>query len=207
MGADTPEWLQHNDADIQGAAVSGSGSLAGDDDVENSKEGKPSKRASRTSTRLSGSSDSPASKISICSLKTIFLAIVSILFFGVFVYSATTQDNDADGWQWTIFYSLNAALVAAFVVYYVCCFPLKVLYLLATAMGVWSIVYIVIAALKFKDAPKGGPDAGTGDNDNMTEREEIGFEMGGAALGLLSALYHVCIAKCCINKEGKKPEE
>jgi hypothetical protein len=31
-------------------------------------------------------------------------------------------------------------------------------------------------------------------------REELGYEIGGSALGLLSALYHVFMIKCCVNK-------
>lgn len=210
---DTPEWLQDNNdhdygMDVHGSGIGGTASTSladeGNDveklDGNNNNTKRSSKRGSKGSEN--GPSSDTKSKVSMCSCKTIFLSVTSCLFFGVFVYSATTQDNDADGLQWMIFYALNAALVGGFIVYYACCFPLKVLYLLAASMGIWSSVYIVIAALNLKDTPKGGAEEGTGDNDNMTLYEEYAFELGGASLALFSALYHVCIAKCCVNKEG-----
>jgi hypothetical protein len=66
-------------------------------------------------------------------------------------------------------------------------------------MIVWSVVYIVIDALDFKDTPKGGSKEG-GDNDNQTRRQELGYDLGGASLVCLSAIYHATMVKCCVNK-------
>jgi hypothetical protein len=221
--SDTPEWLQSDDSDIHGSGSMGGGgggattspSFADETSTDEGMEGnKTNKRSSKGgSTDLSGgngSKDTPppgtVSKVSMCNCKTIFLSIISFCFLGLFVYSATTQDNDVDGLQWMFYYAVNATLVAVFIVYYACCFPLKVLYLLSTSVVIWSCVYIVIAALKLSDTPKGGDDKDTGDNDNMTLREEYAFELAGASLGLFSAMYHVFIAKCCVNKAPKTDE-
>jgi hypothetical protein len=97
----------------------------------------------------------------------------------------------------------GAAIPAVFLVYYMCCFPPIALYILTAAVAIWSIVYIVITSLKLKDTPKGGDTTGTGDNVNRTLRQEYIFELAGASVGLVSSLFHACMAKYCVNKNNK----
>jgi hypothetical protein len=100
----------------------------------------------------------------------------------------------------------GAAIPAVFLVYYMCCFPSIAMYILTAAVAIWSIVYIVISSLKLKDTPKGGDTTGTGDNANQTLRQEYAYELAGASIGLVSSLYHACMAKYCANKNNKEDE-
>lgn len=193
---ETPDWLKANDADVEAGSTT-------ELDTPTSQ----STTDTTTNKNNNGGDDSPGSSSKrsfTCSCGAAMVLLISTAFLGLFVYSAIVQNNDGDGLQWLIFYALNGALVAMFMLYYMCCFPQKAIYGLGFGMTVWAIVYIVIASLNFRDAPKGGDKAGTGDNDNQTLREEIGYEIGGASLGALSALYHVFMVKCCVNKN--KPE-
>jgi hypothetical protein len=192
--ADTPDWLKPSAADIEVGGTS--------DDFD---EPSPTSQTTSNDNNKASGGDSPDSsrRSFSCSCGAVMVLMISTAFLALFVYSATVSRNDVDGLQWMLFYALSAALAAMFMVHYMCCFPEKAIYVLAFAMSVWSIVYIVIYALKFKDTPKGG-EKGGGDNDNQTLRQELGYDMGGSALVLLSALYHVFMVKCCVNKN--KPE-
>lgn len=142
-----------------------------------------------------------------CSAACVVLSVTELLLCALFVYSAIVQNNDADGIQWIVYYSLNAAIPALFMVYYTCCFPAKAIYFLSKITAIWSIVYIVIAALNVKNTPAGGDADGTGDNDNVTLRTEYIFELSGASIGLFSSLYHAVGVKCCAKKDKEKVEE
>jgi hypothetical protein len=189
--ADTPDWLKHTDADL---AVAGSGSTA---DLEeaggNSPMSQSREEKDQTNQRKSFS----------CSCGAVMILLISTAFLALFVYSATTQNNDSDKLKWVIFYALSASLAALFMVSYMCCFPAKVFYVLSVGMIIWSIVIIVMTAMDFKKTEKGGAKVGTGDNDNQTLRQELGYELGGASLSLLSSLYHMTMVCCCMNKQKK----
>lgn len=142
-----------------------------------------------------------------CSAGCVILSLAELVLCALFVYSAIVQNNDVDGIQWIVYYSLSAAIPALFMVYYTCCFPAMAIYFLSTVTAIWSIVYIVIASLNVKDTPAGGAAEGTGDNDNTTLRTEYIFELSGASIGLFSALYHTCMVKCCVKKDNKNVEK
>mmetsp|Transcript_9333 Transcript_9333/g.10765 ORF Transcript_9333/g.10765 Transcript_9333/m.10765 type:complete len:190 (-) Transcript_9333:60-629(-) len=131
------------------------------------------------------------------------ISLTSLILLALFVYSASVQSNDIDGIHWIIYYSYSACIPAAFLVYYIYLFPTKVVYVLSAANAIWSIVFIVISALKLKDIPKGGATNDTGDNPNQTLRQEIAFELGGVSIGLFSSLYHICMAKFLVKKNNK----
>lgn len=142
-----------------------------------------------------------------CSAGCVILVLTEIVLCALFVYSAIVQNNDVDGIQWIVYYSLNAVIPAMFMVYYTCCFPAAAITFLSGITFIWSVVYVVIAALKVKDTPAGGDAEGTGDNDNVTLLTEYIFELSGASIGLFSSLYHPLMVKCCVKRDKEKVEE
>jgi hypothetical protein len=194
--ADTPDWLKPTDGDL---ALAGSGSTT---DLELADGGGSSSPMSQSRDEKD---QSKQRKSFSCSCGAVMILMISTAFFALFVYSATTQHNDSDKLQWLLFYALSAILVALFMISYMCCFPAKAFYVLSLGMIIWSIVIIVMTVPDFKKAEKGGSKVGTGDNDNQTLRQELGYELGGASLSLLSSLYHITMLCCCVNK-GKKDE-
>ena len=136
---------------------------------------------------------------SACSCKTVIFGLASLFLLALFVYSASVQTNDAGGIQWIVFYALNAAVPATFLVYYRFSVPIVPLCVLAAATSAWSVLYIAIAARNVANTPAGGGTDGTGDNDGQTLREEYVFELAGASLALSSSLYHVGVARFCVN--------
>jgi hypothetical protein len=192
--AETPDWLKPTDDDL---ALAGSGSTA-DLEEAGGDNGSPMSQSK-------DQNEQPKQRKSFsCSCGAFMILIISTAFFVLFVYSATTQGNDSDKLQWLLFYALSATLVALFMVSYMCCFPAKVFYVLTLGMIIWSIVIIVLTSLDFKKAEKGGAKEGTGDNDNQTLRQELGYELGGASLSLLSSLYHITMICCCVDKQKKE---
>lgn len=75
----------------------------------------------------------------------------------------------------------------------------KPILVVALLMSVWSIILLGLAASDLAKANKGGSTQG-GDANNRTYREEVGFEFGGALLGVLSCVYHVLMVQCCDNQ-------
>jgi uncharacterized membrane protein len=199
--ADTPDWLKPTDNDL---AMAGSASTA---DLEEGGTPMSSSQDTTTKRTTTTSDNETKSRFSSCSCGAVMILLISTAFLAIFVYSATTQNNDSDKLQWLIFYSLSTALVALFMISYLCCgifFPARAFYGLAVGMSIWAIVIIVLTALDFAKAEKGGAKTGTGDNDNQTLRQELGYELGGASLSLLSSLYHTLMVCCCVNKEKKE---
>mmetsp|Transcript_14115 Transcript_14115/g.19834 ORF Transcript_14115/g.19834 Transcript_14115/m.19834 type:complete len:208 (+) Transcript_14115:136-759(+) len=138
----------------------------------------------------------------------IFLFVVSSIFLALFVYSVIEQRDDKDGFRWMLFYGFSAALAAVYIVHRFICFPEKMVLGLSAAMLVWSSILIVIASIKLSNTPSGGPEEG-GDDSEMTEREEIIFELAGAAVGWGSAFWHATMVRCCgvSKKDSYDPGE
>jgi Transmembrane family 220, helix len=192
--ADTPDWLKPTDNDL---ALANSGTTA---DVEEAGGGDNSSPMSRSMEEKDQSSQRKSFS---CSCGAVMILTISTAFLALFVYSATTQNNDSDKLKWLLFYSLSAALAGLFMVSYMCCFPARAFYVLSVGMAIWAIVIITWTAIDFSKAEKGGAKEGTGDNDNQTLRQELGYELGGASLSLLSSLYHITMVCCCVDKSKK----
>mmetsp|Transcript_31943 Transcript_31943/g.52728 ORF Transcript_31943/g.52728 Transcript_31943/m.52728 type:complete len:222 (-) Transcript_31943:242-907(-) len=133
--------------------------------------------------------------------KGTFLFFVSIVFLALFVYSAVVQDNDNDSLLWLFFYALHAAIPCVFLVHYFICFPQNIVYGLSAIMIIYSCALIVIASINLSKTGAGGAKQGTGNEDDRTLQEELIFEVAGAGIGLLSALYHVMVTMCCVTKK------
>ena len=191
QGSDTPDWLRDDGSSPAPPAAGAPETL----------EAAPT---TDEATKKTGSSRSRCP----FSFGAFSVGLISLALLALFAFSATVQDNDVDGLVWIVFYACNATVPAAFLVYYTCCFPLLPVYLLSIATATWSIVFIVIAALKVNDTPAGGAtDDDTGDNDNQTLRQELVFELAGSSLALFSSLYHIVMARCCVKKDKKENAE
>jgi hypothetical protein len=127
-------------------------------------------------------------------------SIISSLFFATFVYSSVVQQNDRNGIQWLLFYAFHAMIPVMYMLHISCCFPEKIIYGVAVAMGIWSVVYIIISAVNLSKTAPGGEKVGTGDDDNRTLYDELLFELCGSTLTLVSVLYHVMMMRCCAKK-------
>lgn len=187
----TPDWLKPSDNDL--AVASSGGSTV---DLEN---GSSTPMSQDTATTSDKADNGEKKRFSFsCSCGAVTVLLISTAFFGLFVYSAIVQNNDTnDRLQWLIFYSLSASLVGLFMVSYMgCCFPSKAFYVLSTGMSIWAIVILILSALAFKDTVKGA-----------ALRQELGYEMGGASISLLSSLYHTTMICCCVANKDKKGEE
>ncbi len=136
----------------------------------------------------------------------ISLLSVSAFFFALFIYSASVQKNDPDGLQWLLFYSFHASVAGMFILHISCFFPDKVIYFVSSAMSIWSAVFIVIAAVKLHDAIVNGGKYVSQDIPGLSTHEELIFELVGALLTLMSALYHMIMTKCCGNKKVTQEE-
>jgi hypothetical protein len=128
--------------------------------------------------------------------KCFFLFAISATLLAAFIYSATTQNDDI---EWYIFNGVNASIPALFLCHYFVCFPAKIIYAISAGVAVWSIVYIVLFSLKLDDTP-------AGDEDTKDLRNEYIWELAGVSLGLFSALYHVFVMNCCVNKNSTSKE-
>lgn len=97
---------------------------------------------------------------------------------------------------------MHAILAMLGVIRPFCCTQLlgKPILLISVGMFVWSVILMGLAAYDLAKAEKGGPTEG-GDANNSTNRQEIGFELGGALLGVLSTIYHIVMVQCCDKKD------
>ena len=112
---------------------------------------------------------------------------VSALFFALFVYSASVQNNDVDSWQWLLFYALHATIPAMYILYTSCCFPEKLVFGVAGLMIIWSIVFIIIASINVSNA---NSNASSKDVPGISSEDDNIFELVGSLLTLISAIYH-----------------
>ncbi len=132
-------------------------------------------------------------------MKCIVLSISAFLFV-LFVASSVVQDNDTGvtAFVYLIFYAFHAIVAGAYFFSHFMC--KSMLTQLVTGLGGgmlgWSIVLVVLSSIDYSKttAQDDVTDAG-GDNPNATKKEEIAYEIAGAALGVISSIYHVCMAR------------
>jgi hypothetical protein len=131
-----------------------------------------------------------------------FKLALGIILTVLFVISASLEFNDTSRViMWFLFYLFNAILAGVGVIRPFCLTQLlsKPILLVSGCMLVWAVVLVGLAASDLAKTKPGGSTEG-GDADNRTYRQEVGFELGGAILGLLSAIYHVVMVMCCDKK-------
>ena len=134
--------------------------------------------------------------------KTFCTCAVSSVILAAFIYATVVQHNDHDKNLWSSFYGLQAAIPVIFLVHYFFTTQVldKVIYFLSSGMIVWSIVFIILISQELGElVQQDAPD--------VDMREEYIFELSGASLGLLSAMYHTILTFCCIRKNEKLNEE
>lgn len=121
--------------------------------------------------------------------------VLSILF----IIAASLQWTDANlNLMWGIFYVAHAVLAIVGTLRMCMCKAMlsKPILFVSGAMLLWSIALLIVAAVDLSKTPSGGAKEG-GDASNRTERQEIGYELGGSILGCLSCIYFFCMVLCC----------
>ena len=186
--SETPDWL-NNDADTESQS-----GKAWDTADKSSVTTKPTKEISPTTKKDTSSGD----KGPWC--KRLTIVGISTLFVAGFIYAAIDGKNEGKKLQWYIYYAISAAIPVFFLCHYILCFPVKIIYTLTLGMTIWSIVNIIMAALKIVDHPKGG------DEQNQTIHDQLVWELSGVSAGLFSALYHACASKCFVTSKSKDNE-
>jgi hypothetical protein len=132
-------------------------------------------------------------------MKCIALSISALLFV-LFIASSVVQDNDTDGSAilYLIFYALHAIVAGAYFFSHFMCQVRMSRFVtgLGSAMLIWSIGFIINSSIDYSrttaadDITKAG-----GDIPNASNKEGIAYEIAGATLGAISALYHICMAR------------
>lgn len=136
-------------------------------------------------------------------IQSIALGMFSTLLLTLFLLAAVAQSDK--GISWVLFYILNAAVPAIFLIHWVCCFPAMALHVLAMINAVWSIIFLVTAALKIRDTGTSSAD----DIHNIfkvvrrTENSQ-NFIIAMASIGFFSSMYHSLMAEHCIDSKKKK---
>lgn len=132
-------------------------------------------------------------------MKCMALSISAFLFV-LFIASSVVQDNDTGGSAilYLIFYALHAIVAGAyFFSHFICKLRFTRLVTgLGGAMFIWSIVFVILSSVQLSNTTTADDitEAG-GDNPNATKKEEIAYEIAGAALGAFSAVYHICMTR------------
>jgi uncharacterized membrane protein len=72
-----------------------------------------------------------------------------------------------------------------------------ILHILAMVTGVWSIIYLIIAALKINDTDQW--------KDHLTMPQNSIIVM--ASIGFFSSMYHSIMAEHCINKDDGRDDD
>ena len=132
----------------------------------------------------------------------------SLFFLVIFIVSATFQENDGSGSiLWMIYYILHAVTVAFYFFFRACANVPRVdkpLMALGGGMLVFSIGMVCASAVKLTkaDASDAGEDAA-----KFNDKEEKAYEVAGATLGLVSAIYHIAIWKFCCQSAKKSSED
>lgn len=125
------------------------------------------------------------------------LAGISVVFFAIFLMSAIFQHNDQGIIVWILFYYALTVLALVGIALHCGLFVsnttegslLKTaLYGACLGMMVFSIVLLILSAVAFAQADSS--DEGQ-DAENLNDKEEKAFEMGGAILGLISTFFHL----------------
>jgi Transmembrane family 220, helix len=119
---------------------------------------------------------------------------VGLFFFAIFLMSAIFQYNDQGIMVWLIFYYALAVLALVGVALHCGLFVSnrefikKGLYGACLALLVYSVVLTIISALA---VAKADPEDKGEDAENFNDKEEKGFELGGAMLGMVSVAFNV----------------
>jgi len=137
----TPDWLQSNSNGEEPAAPVFSA------DLEAVDSGFSDETNSKRQSSSSGDADNgeKSSRPSLCSCRTICLLVVSCAFLALFIFSAVVQNNDLQGIQWIVFYSLHAALAAAFIVTFQ---PINLFFIFTLRLGDATVGLCTISRIK-----------------------------------------------------------
>ena len=149
--------------------------------------------------------------------RSVAMGMFSSLLLILFLLAAAARSQGVDSVPWVLFYALNAAVPAIFLIYWSCCFPVMVLHVIAMFTAVWSIVFLLMAATQVQEEsdPKGESiDSPFQIHDDVNELtgEITSYAMqqnsmiAMASMGFLSSMYHSVMAERFIIKEEDKDE-
>ena len=147
-------------------------------------------------------------------VRSFTLGMFSAILFSVFVLAAANTSDEGGDVSWVFFYSLNAAVPAIFLVYFAYWFPVKVIHLLAMINAVWSIVYLILAALKVGEKKETFQGASV-TAMQVQDRATTGVLMQQNAIivmssiGFFSSMYHSIMVEHCvkINKDDDDDDD
>eukprot|EP00538_Stauroneis_constricta_P009541 CAMPEP_0119553010 /NCGR_PEP_ID=MMETSP1352-20130426/5869_1 /TAXON_ID=265584 /ORGANISM="Stauroneis constricta, Strain CCMP1120" /LENGTH=199 /DNA_ID=CAMNT_0007599339 /DNA_START=58 /DNA_END=657 /DNA_ORIENTATION=- len=186
--AERPDWLQNDGEDNNRKSWTPAASTNGtDSDIE---------AATRDTSAaiVGGGDDDGAAKGSFC--KGFSVTTISTLLMAGFVYAAYINRNDgADTIRWMTFYAANVIVPFLFLIHYYCCFPTSIIYSLASSMAIWAAVYLVIEAIQMNKTLETEKDDRKDD-----ELKEAIYQLSGSVIAIVSALYHMMLVRCCVNK-------
>ena len=197
----SPDWLQDSGPPPKGSVSS---AAADSNNFTSSLELDDGAAPTSTSTAAeAGSSGSCVPKFVKCLNWS-----TSLFFLGIFILSATFQENDGSGSIiWLLYYALHAVMVAFYFFFRACanvaCVD-KPLLALGGAMLIFSVVMVSISAAKLSSADASDPGQ---DAAKFNDKEEKAFEVAGSTLGLISAMYHIAIWKFCCQSAKKENED
>uniref|UniRef100_A0A7R9WPY6 MARVEL domain-containing protein n=1 Tax=Craspedostauros australis TaxID=1486917 RepID=A0A7R9WPY6_9STRA len=190
--ADTPDWLEKNEDNGGGERKSWTPASTNTNDTDRDN----SNRDLEANTRTATTGDDDSQKNGIC--QGLSVSFISLCCLGCFGFAAWTSRNDgvATYIQWVAFYVLHAIIALLALMHYFCCFPTSVIYSLASSAAIWAAVYIVLETLQFRKVL----DKDDRGNDELREAT---VELAGACVAFASAIFHMCVVRCCKGKDKR----
>jgi hypothetical protein len=198
--SEVPAWLQKDNHETTisgeiGTAVSTKDAESGN--MTSVEIDTPGKDTTPTMGNNSTSSTTNGKCSKVCNY--ICMAISAFLFI-LFVASSVVQDNDTGGSAivYLLFYALHAIVAGLYLLSTCLCTQrcAKGVIALGVGMFVWSVVFVIISSVQVsKLTPADDIVEEGGDNPHATKKEEIAYEIAGAALGMCSTMYHIFMAR------------
>ncbi len=128
-------------------------------------------------------------------IRTVALSLFSTVLFAVFVLFAAVTSKDNFGASWVLFFSFNAAMPVIFLIYWVSCFPIFAIHILAMINGMWSIIYLMSAATKGQDEGTTLKDMNIQDTTTSAVLMQQNNIITMASIGFFSSMYHSLLAE------------
>ena len=129
-------------------------------------------------------------------VKSLCIGAMSCIFISFFTYATIMEIQERKETErrldHEIFYGMSAGLPLLFLIHWMVCFPVTLLYLLGTGMTVWGSAMMVFICLDFKDL-----------EDDSEQKSDMIYEIAAIAASIYSSIYHLCFMKCFIGKKEK----
>lgn len=140
-------------------------------------------------------------------IRTVALSLFSTVLFAVFVLFAAVTSKDNFGVSWVLFFSFNAAMPVIFLIYWVSCFPIFAIHILAMINGMWSIIYLMSAATKGQDEGTTMKDMSIQDTTTSAVLMQQNSIITMASIGFFSSMYHSLLAELFLDTKKIESEK